>query len=263
MFNYFTDTIVLIFLGYSVVYPFYLWITPLRQIDGSFYRFNLGLCCVIGALGAIGYHALNPDLISEVYVWIWLALLLSITAFYWHSKRINNLIISSVSIFGSVIMSNVLFNIVPALNQEGAFFATLLGAMITAGVFFAMILGHWYLNVVNLPIRMLKKAVIILSALLIVRSFWDVVYMTKDNIVDSYGINHSLWSFTLQFEGFLLVTAFFMGNIVPIVLNYFIWRTLKLQATQSATGLLYVSVISILFGELLFKYYLLQFGFLV
>ena len=140
MFNYFTDTIVLIFLGYSVVYPFYLWITPLRQIDGSFYRFNLGLCCVIGALGAIGYHALNPDLISEVYVWIWLALLLSITAFYWHSKRINNLIISSVSIFGSVIMSNVIFNIVPALNQGGAFFVTLLGALITAGVFFAMIL---------------------------------------------------------------------------------------------------------------------------
>ena len=67
----------------------------------------------------------------------------------------------------------------------------------------------------------------------------------------------------LQFEGFLLAVAFFMGNLVPIILNYFIWQTLKLQATQSATGLLYVSVVSILFGDLLFKYYLLQFGFLV
>jgi hypothetical protein len=57
--------------------------------------------------------------------------------------------------------------------------------------------------------------------------------------------------------------AFFMGNLVPIVLNVFIWRTLKLQATQSATGLLYVSVVAVLFGDLLFKYYLLQFGFLV
>ena len=140
---------------------------------------------------------------------------------------------------------------------------TLLGALITAGVFFAMILGHWYLNVVNLPIRLLKNVVIILSTLLIIRTFWDVIYMTKDNIIDPYGINYNLWAFTLQFEGFLLATAFFMGNIIPMILNYFIWRTLKLQATQSATGLLYVSVISILFGELLFKYYLLQFGFLV
>ena len=32
---------------------------------------------------------------------------------------------------------------------------------------------------------------------------------------------------------------------------------------QSATGLLYVSIVSILFGDLLFKYYLLQYGFLV
>ena len=54
-----------------------------------------------------------------------------------------------------------------------------------------------------------------------------------------------------------------MGNIVPIILNFFIWRTLNLQATQSATGLLYVSIVSILFGDLLFKYYLLQYGFLV
>jgi hypothetical protein len=38
---------------------------------------------------------------------------------------------------------------------------------------------------------------------------------------------------------------------------------LKLQATQSATGLIYVSVLSILFGDLLFKYYLLKFGFLL
>ena len=49
----------------------------------------------------------------------------------------------------------------------------------------------------------------------------------------------------------------------PITLNFFIWRTLNLQATQSATGLLYVSIVSILFGDLLFKYYLLQYGFLV
>ena len=67
----------------------------------------------------------------------------------------------------------------------------------------------------------------------------------------------------LQFEGFLLLVAFFMGNIVPIVLNIFIWKTLKLQATQSATGLLYISVLSILFGDLLYKYYLLRYGFLL
>jgi len=84
-----------------------------------------------------------------------------------------------------------------------------------------------------------------------------------DSFVDSFGISHRLWVYMLQFDGFLLLVAFFMGNIVPIVLNIFIWNTLKLQATQSATGLLYISVLSILFGDLLYKYYLLQYGFLL
>tara|TARA_Y100000588_G_C13369525_1_gene550068 strand:- start:92 stop:298 length:207 start_codon:yes stop_codon:yes gene_type:complete len=66
-----------------------------------------------------------------------------------------------------------------------------------------------------------------------------------------------------QFDGFLLAIAFFIGNIFPIILNILIWRTLKLQATQSATGLLYVSVVSILFSDLILKYYLLEYGFTI
>ena len=38
MFSYFTETIVLIFLGYAMVYPFFFWITPLQKIDLGFYR---------------------------------------------------------------------------------------------------------------------------------------------------------------------------------------------------------------------------------
>ena len=87
--------------------------------------------------------------------------------------------------------------------------------------------------------------------------------MSLENVVDPYGISYGLWAFTFEFEGFLLAIAIFMGNIAPLILNLFIWKTLKLQATQSATGLIYVSVISILFGDLLFKYYLLKFGFLL
>jgi len=66
-----------------------------------------------------------------------------------------------------------------------------------------------------------------------------------------------------QFDGFLLGIAFFIGNVFSIILNFLIWRTLKLQATQSATGLLYVSVISILFSDLILKYYLLEYGFII
>ena len=66
MFSYFTATIVLIFLGYAVIYPLLLWITPLNKIDRGFYRFNMGLSCIIGALGIIGFHFISKSLISEI-----------------------------------------------------------------------------------------------------------------------------------------------------------------------------------------------------
>ncbi|MEA1882353.1 MAG: hypothetical protein U9N31_08145 [Candidatus Marinimicrobia bacterium] len=263
MFNYITEIIALIFLGFAFVYPYFLWIAPRKKIDGSFYRFNLGLCCVIGALGATAFHFLDPDMVSEVYVWVWFGSFMFITALYWNSEYINNMIITAISMLGTGTMIRVGFEFVPEHHLHVVWGIVLLGSGITAAVFFAMILGHWYLNVIALPIRLLKRATLTMWVLLFIRTIWDIYYLSTGIYVDTYGINHNIWSFIAQFDGFLLGVAFFMGNLVPIVLNIFIWNTLKLQATQSATGLLYVSVVSILFGELLFKYYLLQFGFLL
>jgi hypothetical protein len=186
-----------------------------------------------------------------------------ITAIYWNSNHINNIVITSIAIFGIITMFQVVNNLTPDFYSYSVWFIVLLGSAITAAVFFAMILGHWYLNVVALPIKLLKKATLVMWVLLFIRTIWDVFFISIDSFVDSFGISHRLWVYMLQFDGFLLLVAFFMGNIVPIVLNIFIWNTLKLQATQSATGLLYISVLSILFGDLLYKYYLLQYGFLL
>jgi len=263
MFSYFTATIVLIFLGYAVIYPLLLWITPLNKIDRGFYRFNMGLSCIIGALGIIGFHFISKSLISEIYLLIWLLFMLFITAIYWNSKTINNYIISSISIIGCIMLAQILPNLIPSVNPTGALIVILMNSMITAVVFFSMILGHWYLNVVSLPIKLLKHSVIVFSLFLSLRIFWDCIYFYITNYVDNYGINYNLWSFMFQFDGFLLAIAFFIGNIFPIILNILIWRTLKLQATQSATGLLYVSVVSILFSDLILKYYLLEYGFTI
>jgi hypothetical protein len=220
------------------------------------------MCCVVGAMGITAFHALDPSF-SKIYVWAWFGALMFITALYWNSEHINNMVISAIALFGAGTMLRVVADLVSENYVSSVWFIVLLGSAITAAVFFAMILGHWYLNVIALPINLLKKVTISLWGLLLIRSVWDMVYLSTNSFVDTFGISHDLWSFMLQFDGFLLAIAFFMGNIVPIILNYFIWRTLNLQATQSATGLLYVSIVAILFGDLLFKYYLLQYGFLV
>ena len=178
MFNYFTHSIVLIFLGYASVYPLFFWITPLQKIDQGFYRFNLGKCCIIGSLGTLAYYFIATDYFSEIILLVWLFLLGSITAFYWNRKIIHNSIITLISLLGIIALLNILSHFIDDLYIQSSF-AVIIGSLITAGVFFSMILGHWYLNVIALPISLLKKSTIALSAALAIRIIWDVFFMKK------------------------------------------------------------------------------------
>ena len=131
---------------------------------------------------------------------------------------------------------------------------------IIAIVFFSMILGHWYLNVIQLPIHLLKNSIKLFSSLLMLRLFWNIYALINFEVVDDYGIVLSIISFLWTFEGAMLLVAIFFGIIIPILLNILIWNTLQIYSTQSATGLIYVSVVSILFGDLFYKYYAFRYG---
>ena len=52
----------------------------------------------------------------------------------------------------------------------------------------------------------------------------------------------------------------FFGALFPLFSLYFVLGTLKLKNTQAATGILYVTLCSVLLGDLTYKYYLIKFG---
>lgn len=263
MFAYLTEIIVFTFIGFAVVYPSFLWIAPRQQIDGGFYRFNLGMTCIVGSIGGLIFQLLDPPTLHTIYVVVWLGMMLAITAIYWRAEKISNLAISCTTLLGLLVLFRLCHILLPGTNPLGHWLIILLGSSIVAAVLFSMILGHWYLNVVQLPIALLKKATLVLWFLLAIRLLWVGASLILITYTDSYGIKRSLWQFLGQFDGFLLSAALFIGVFTPLILNALIWRTLRLQATQSATGLLYVSTVAILFGDLFFKYYLFQYGFVL
>ena len=48
--------------------------------------------------------------------------------------------------------------------------------------------------------------------------------------------------------------------MAPLILCILVWGTVKIRSTQSATGILYVIVLSILTGETLSQYLMLYHG---
>ena len=57
-------------------------------------------------------------------------------------------------------------------------------------------------------------------------------------------------------QGMFFWPRLIFGVVVPIVLAAMIWSTVKIKHTQAATGLLYLAVVALLFGEFFSKFLL-------
>ena len=137
--------------------------------------------------------------------------------------------------------------------------SAIVGGFILCSSFYAMNHGHWYLNVHGLPMSHLKRAVYVFWFFLILRALWDVLALLTMRIL-SRGEMIPLWKFMGQMDGFFLVIAFFFGTLFPIISLGFVKGTLDVKSTQSATGILYVVLSSVLIGDMTYKYYLIRYG---
>ena len=260
MFSYLAEIVALTFLGFGSIYPLLLWLTPKALIDEGFYRFNQGMVSIVIAIGMIFIY-ISLTQYNNTYIGVfWIFLQLVTTAIYWNKKNINNIYISIPPIVGIIYLLLIMSQILHVDLDILDYIIIFISFSVIAIVFFSMILGHWYLNVIQLPIHLLKNSIKLFSSLLMLRLFWNIYALINFEVVDDYGIVLSIISFLWTFEGVMLLVAFFFGIIIPILLNILIWNTLQIHSTQSATGLIYVSVVSILFGDLFYKYYAFRYG---
>jgi protein NrfD len=117
----------------------------------------------------------------------------------------------------------------------------------------AMVLGHWYLVVFELPIAALRRLTRMLIVALTLRglavgaALAGPVHAALD---DARMVAAGLWSP----DGVFVWMRLLFGIAGPLSLLYFIWKTVEIRSTQSATGILYVQLFLVLAGELLAKY---------
>jgi hypothetical protein len=124
------------------------------------------------------------------------------------------------------------------------------GSIFLGSIIFGMALGHWYLNVPTLPITPLRSlarltiAATATKAILLTLILWLGTGSPVPEIADT------IQSFA-RLSGLFFWARVLFGLIGPAVVAYMTWETIKLNAIQSATGLLYVNTILVLIGETL------------
>jgi hypothetical protein len=90
---------------------------------------------------------------------------------------------------------------------------------------------------------------------ILLRMFTMVVTFAVVGMEPSLSLSNLLPKLMLS-EGFFFWPRLLFGIFAPIVLAVMIHSTVKIRHTQAATGLLYVAVVALLFGEFFSKFLL-------
>ncbi len=121
----------------------------------------------------------------------------------------------------------------------------------------AMLFGHWYLIDPNLPVDYLRSFVRLLGAALIA----DLVTLGLAlGLLAMFAGGAAALAMRDLARADLAIVVFrlLLGPMASIVLAWMCWQTLKIPQTMAATGLLYITVMSVLVGELLGRFILFR-----
>lgn len=259
-----------------------LALMPLKEVDIQFYRLSSGLSALLMAVGLFlqfyypfelpkSFGVSSADarpwapLALGLYVAFFLACLLLYVRMRLKKAHGAKALLYLTAILGATALAAEGLVYRPAQLYGGFKNAVLplhfLSAALFLGVFLlAMVFGHWYL-VKSMPKRLLARMAELLIAVLVFRiavvavTFW--IYYRQvpggkaalDGLMDiARGHGIFFWERTLA------------GLGIPAVLSLMIWKTAKIGANQSATGLLYVGVVFVIIGEMISKYIFLLSG---
>ena len=244
------------FFIFGALYPLCFWLSA-KPISKDFHKFHIGLPNFIAGLGVVILFCLPVPLWIKWAALGWKVLFLSVSKFSWKKEDINRIAVSIVSVLGIALLGIIHSEVIGIGVQSLP--VTVLGGLVLCCSVYAMNLGHHYLNVPGLPISHLVRTTKVLGVLLALRLVWDAYCLFQTSIL-SGGEMVPLYRFLTSLDGFFLNIALFFGTLLPLSLIYFVLGTLKVKSTQSATGILYVLVVSVLMGDLAYKYYVIKFG---
>ncbi|MCL4485238.1 MAG: hypothetical protein M1537_02685 [Nitrospirae bacterium] len=249
------------------------------SVNRSFYRLH-GLLFLLfsgGALFSLGpsgmrVPAFHPGHLDQLTVYL-LMLGTGVLAVYnilvnfgsWNRVRSLTrpvLNIGAILFLGATGTATLFLNASLALSASGTILliSMFVSAFLLGSVLLAMNWGHFYLTNPTLPIEplaFLSRALLgstaltaILSAILTVRNWQGQPGFAEGLLLES-------------FQGLYLWGRLLVGVIGGLVISILAYRTVRMHSTQAATGLLYVALLMILFGEAFSRFLFLNLGILI
>lgn len=258
-----------------------------RQAGVKFFRFNAGLAAALIAAG-LAFQPAWPVAPAEApsvvrfaangFIWGSLAaltgywLIVGRTLPAWRPILLYGAIGCGL---GALLTQSVLIGWGGStIRQTLTALSFLTSAVFLGGASSSMILGHWYLVIPSLNISHLQsivkvhivsialRTVVVLAVVLMAIGAWPALSGVEGPALSAVE-GHPASAIDFRRYIFSIAGIFFWQRVLfglfgPAVLAALTWETAKIRSTQSATGILYVDFFTVIVGELLAKYLLLE-----
>ncbi len=226
---------------------------PLARLGRGFFSFHVGLALILEIIAL----ALEPPRLAS-YGPFAVSLLLLLILFLLRKMRWTLDLLKLTAFLGALALGihSAQAHTLSEAIARGLVLST--SALVLGSILVTMNLGHWYLVIKGLPFDLLgvanryvvhaligRVACIAAGALLLPDS-WRRLFSPASG---------PIWDTAL----FLTVRGSF-GLLGPFILAYLVHQCVKIKSNQSATGILYVSLVFILIGELSGLYFLIERG---
>ena len=247
-----------------------LFISP-RSIGNSFFKFaSLTAAILLGVTLGFNFLFPSPVRISQLPV-ILLIASAALTIAYNRVVDINKftpafvlLIAATVTGLASIATDSLAFNLwrgLSALIALGGWENWMLlvhhlaATALLGSVMLTMVFGHWYLVIPGLSIDPLKRLTKVLMGAIGIRVLTILASFAVLKAEQTYPLGAVLRALMFE-QGIFFWPRVIFGVLVPIILAAMIWNTVQIRHTQAATGLLYLAVVALLFGEFFSKFLL-------
>jgi hypothetical protein len=241
-----------------------------REAGVKFFRFNAGMAAVLMAV-ALAFRPTGLNQTADVVALAGVLTAEAAALIYWATvgRTLASIrpVIIGVGLAGGLIAIVAQAMAVGLAGPGGAggslpmrvltIASFLSSAGLLGGACTAMILGHWYLILPGMKVEHLQSIVKFHVASMVVRVVVvaAAVFVSMALWEPGMGINFRRYIFSL--DGIFFWQRILFGLAGPAVLSYLTWETAKIRSTQSATGILYVDLFTVVVGEVLAKYLLL------
>jgi hypothetical protein len=241
----------------------------LDEIGATFFRFMSWLAAVLLGLALLAQplHEQMPGMLFILpqgsnliaFALVVLALAVLISGSIW-VKRVGKsyLFVAFGLGLAMLVLVSYFYPLAEGLSQA-AFglraFSFVGSALMLGSVLGAMITGHWYLVNHKLSIQPLRLAALLFLAATLARVLFVLALMLYASFSNEpvFAENaRALLSFSGR--GLLFWARCAIGLIGPLIFAFMIYETVKLRSTQSATGMLYATVVLVFIGEAFSKF---------